>query len=120
MNKLFEPLINYLKGLIDSKHSADAKTFVGLVSFFYIMIVGFVDLFTDLSPSDTVFFGILGLVIGVFGISAYQFQKEMTIKGDIASDIVNKEPQPSKQTTDSAKQVLKEDIKDSKPTLPID
>jgi cobalamin biosynthesis protein CobD/CbiB len=99
--------VKYLEKLIDSKHSDDSKVFVGLLAFVYVLITGFVNLFTAKTPAEFVFFGILGLVISVFGLTTYIKQKSMGIKGDIASDIVKEDPK--KESTDSAQSVLESD-----------
>jgi cobalamin biosynthesis protein CobD/CbiB len=90
--------ISYLAKLIDSKHSDDSKVFVGLLAFAYVLITGFVNLFTGKVPAEFVFYGILGLVIAVFGLTTYIKKQVIDAKADVAGGILD-----SNATKDVAK-----------------
>lgn len=112
MNKTpwYNKVFDYIKAVANpSNGSAEAKLFIALTSFFFLLLAACVDLFTAkrLSPSEFIFYTITGLVFACLGLGTISQMKAMDIKGTVASDIVKEES--AKENIDGAREVLESD-----------
>lgn len=71
-------LYKFLKSLISEDESVSSKRLVALIAFITIEIIALVNLFTGKSVQEFIFNGLIMIVIGGLGITAFEkiFKKE--------------------------------------------
>lgn len=110
LNKIFD----YIKSVANPTNgNAEAKLFIALTGFFFLMLGACVDLFTGgrLTPSDFVYYTIAGLVTACLGLGTIGEMKAMGVKGDVANTVVKESggQETTQETTLSAKEILASD-----------
>jgi hypothetical protein len=74
----FTSFKDFLHALISPTDTrVSSKTVVGLLAFAYVLIIGFLDFFTPFSPTEFVFFGILGVALGAFSLNTLISTKQI-------------------------------------------
>lgn len=81
----------FMYKLVTPNSGVSSKRFIGLIASFSVIIIAFVDLFTNLTVSDYVFEGLIWLAIGGMGFT----WAESFVKRNINNDNTNDNPPPS-------------------------
>lgn len=101
---MFETIKNFFKGLFDSEGHVSSKRVVGFGAFLLIAAIIIVALAKGVIIPEFMWYGLLGLIATCFGLNTFLSNKSMDIKSQVATDLVDKEPEPD--TADAAKDVL--------------
>lgn len=106
---MIQTIKNFFKGLFDATGSVSSKRVVGFGAFLLVAAAVTVALSKGPILPEFMWYGILGLIATCFGLNTFLSSKSMNIKSGVATDIVDKSPEPD--TADDAKEVLDKTIK---------
>lgn len=100
---------DFIYNLLSETGTLSSKRFVGILAFFTLAASAIVDMSGGGTISEFIFYGLLALVAACFGMNTLLDMKSMSVKSNVASDIVQNEPE-----SDSAKDA-KDVLNSSKP-----
>lgn len=107
MTKFFNTIFDYIKSVVDpSNGGAEAKLFISVTGFFFMLLACCVDLFTGgrLVPTEFMFYTMAGLVTACLGLGTIGQVKAMSVKEAVATELASNDA--SKETGQASKEII--------------
>lgn len=105
--KIEDKIITFFKKMLSNDDSISSKRVVGFGAFVMTAIAWIVALCKGPIVPEFYWWGFLGLICTCFGLNAMVAMKGMSVKSNVASDVLKEDP--SVGSTQAATEILKAD-----------